>query len=233
INSGGTIGEQWLRALHQYYSEPSNYDVLDEKVMIEATMYGLPFYTFGGTPRNVPVAPTPPTHSVVNGVDTASLPAVDGFNFTQGSNGLFTDASRPDGATFTAGGAPWTMGTLSVFYRPAQPTASRDVTVPGTAAHGVWIRSLTTTTQPNVTPYQPFPLVHDANEKPVRDYANIYFPATIATINRDVTFGAEHDTLVANLGRFFPNQAGDLTKGTEQLVSSLGLDVGYSTSTDV
>ena len=47
INSGGSIGEQWVRALHQYYAEPSNYDVLDEKVMIEANMYGLPFYDFG------------------------------------------------------------------------------------------------------------------------------------------------------------------------------------------
>ncbi len=233
LNSGGTVGEQWLRALHQYYSEPSNYDVLDEKVMIEATMYGLPFYTFGGTPQHVPPAVTPPSHSVVNGIDTASVPAVDGFTFTQGSNGLFTAAGRPDGSTFTSGGAPWTMGTLSVFYRPAQPTVSRDVTVPGTAAHGVWIRSLTTSTQDNVTPYKPFPLVHDANERPVKDYPNIFFPATMATINRDVTFGTEHDTAVVNLGRFFPSQTGDLSKGTEQLVSSIGLDVGYSTSADV
>ena len=40
-----------MRALHQYYSEPSNYDVIDEKVMVEANMYGLPFYDFAGTPR--------------------------------------------------------------------------------------------------------------------------------------------------------------------------------------
>ena len=67
LNSGGTVGEQWVRALHQYYSEPANYDVIDEKVMIEANMYGLPFYTFSGTPQNPPPAVTPPSHSVVGG----------------------------------------------------------------------------------------------------------------------------------------------------------------------
>ena len=83
LNSGGTVGEQWIRALHQYYAEPSNYDVIDEKVMIEANMYGLPFYGFGGTPQHVPTAPTPPTHAVVGGVDTAHLPALGGFNFAR------------------------------------------------------------------------------------------------------------------------------------------------------
>ena len=124
------------------------------------------------------------------------------------------------------------MGTLSVFYRPAQPTASRDVTVPGTVAHGVWVNGLTTHTLDNVKPYKPFPLVRSALDKPVRDYPNIFFPATAATINRDVTFGQQHDTAVVNLGRFFPNQTGDLSKGTEQVVDSIGLDVGYSNSTD-
>ena len=83
LNSGGTIGEQWVRALHQYYSEPANYDVIDEKVMIEANMYGLPFYTFSGTPQNPPPAVTPPSHAVEGGVDTAHLPAVTGFNISQ------------------------------------------------------------------------------------------------------------------------------------------------------
>jgi len=237
LNSGGTIGEQWVRALHQYYSEPSNYDVIDEKVMIEANMYGLPFYGFSGTPHNPPPAVTPPAHSVQGGVDTANLPAVNGFNIGQFDPlhpKLFGDSSpsRSDGSTFSQGGVPWTMGTLSVFYRPQQPTVSRDVTVPGTVAHGAWVSSLTSHTLANVTPYKPFPLVRSADDKPVNDFPNIYFPATVATVNRDVVFGAQHDTLVVNLGRFFPNQTGDRTKGTEQVVDSVGLDLGYSTSSD-
>jgi hypothetical protein len=238
INSGGTVGEQWVRALHQYYSEPSSYDVIDEKVMVEASMYGLPFYTFAGTPQHTPPAVTPPTHGVEGGVDTAHLPAITDIHVqpSPATNGatLFSDPLKPDGTTFTQNGVPYTMGTLSVFYRPAQPTVSRDVTVPGTSAHGVWVRSLTTHTIDNMRPYKPFPLVHSGADKPYHDYPNIFFPAAAATVNRDVTFGAQHDTVVANLGRFFPNTAtgSDPEKGNEQVVDSVGLDVGYSTSTD-
>ena len=124
-------------------------------------MYGLPFYGFGGTPQHTPPVATPPAHSISGGVDTAQV-SVAGFNFgaTPASDGssLFTDPAHLDGSAF----GPWTMGTLSVFYRPAQPTASRDVTVPGTVAHGVWVNGLTTHTLANVKPYKPFPLVRSA-----------------------------------------------------------------------
>jgi hypothetical protein len=123
-----------------------------------------------------------------------------------------------------------TMGTLSVFYRPTQPEISRDVTVPGTTAKGVWIRGLTTHTVDNVKPVKPYPLVRSADDKPAKDYPNIFFPAAIATINRDAYFGAEHDNVVVNLGKFFPHDTGDT--GTEQVVDSVSLDVGYSNSND-
>jgi len=230
INSGGTIGEQWVRALHQYYSEPANYDVLDEKVMIEATMYGLPFYNFTGTPQNVPATPTPPGTAADGGFSTAHLDPITANiqqqQLTDGTNrSLFVNQGHPDGSTFLQGGVPLTMGALSVFYRPAQPEISRDVTVPGTTARGVWIRSLTTHTIDNVKPVKPYPLVRSSEDAPAKDYRNIFFPAAIATVNRDAYFGAEHDNVVVNLGRFFPNDTGDL--GKEQVVDSVGLDIGY------
>jgi len=111
-----------------------------------------------------------------------------------------------------------------------QPQLSRDVTVPGTAAHGAFITSLTTHTIEHVKPVKPFPLVFDGNERPQSDYPSIFFPAGLVTVNRDVTFGAEHDTAVVNMGRFRPNDGAD--DGTEQVVDSIGLDVGYSNSSD-
>jgi hypothetical protein len=235
VNSGGTIGEQWVRALHQYYSEPANYDVLDEKVMIEATMYGLPFYSFTGTPVNQPQAPTPPATVADGNFTTAHLDPITANiqqqQLTDGSNrSLFVNQGHPDGSTFLQGGVPLTMGALSVFYRPAQPEISRDVTVPNTTARGVWIRGLTTHTIDNVKPVKPYPLVRSGEDAPAKDYPNIFFPAAIATVNRDAYFGAEHDNVVVNLGRFFPNDTGD--RGKEQVVDSVALDVGYSNSTD-
>jgi hypothetical protein len=232
LNSGGTIGEQWVRALHQYYSEPSNYDVIDEKVMVEANMYGLPFYDFGAS------APASPgtAATVPGGSDSVQLPRIAANVVGQSVSGgrtLFVDSGHPDGTTYTQNGAALTAGTLSVFYRPAQPTVSRDVTIddPNKVAHGAWISGLTTHTIPNVKPVKPFPLVHSTDDLPVKDYPNIFFPANIVTVNRDSMFGQEHDTAVVNLGKFFPNATGDL--GTEQVVDSIDLQIGYSDSTDV
>jgi hypothetical protein len=239
INSGGTIGEQWVRALHQYYSEPSNYDVIDEKVMLEANMYGLPFYGFTGTPQNPPATPVPPSHGVdpSTGLDIASLPLIQP-NIQQDSiSGLFVDSGHPDGTTYTQNGATLTAGTLSVFYRPIQPTVSRDVTINDPQeekiAHGAWIRSLTTHTIANVTPVKSYPLVHSTDDRPALAFPNIYFPANLVTVNPDSAFGQEHDTAVVNLGKFFPNETGDLSKGTEQVTDSIGIDMGYSASSDV
>jgi hypothetical protein len=240
INSGGTIGEQWVRALHQYYSEPSNYDVIDEKVMLEANMYGLPFYGFTAPPPP-PLAPVPPNHGVDpnTGLDTAVLPLIEP-NIQQNTlTGLFVDAGttapHPDGTTYTQNGATLTAGTLSVFYRPIQPTVSRDVTINDQQkiAHGAWIRSLTTQTFANVTPVKSYPLVHSTDDRPALDFPNIYFPANLVTVNPDSVFGQERDTAVVNLGKFFPNETGDLSKGTEQVVKSIGVDIGFSASPDV
>ena len=233
LNSYGTIGEQWVRALHSYYETAGTYDVVDEKVMAEATMYGLPFYGYSGTPQNPPPAPTPPTTHLDGGLDTASLPAIaPNIQPQDAGDGqtLFRDPAHPDGSSYADGSTLLTAGTLSAFYRPVQPQFSRDVTVPGKPAHGAFITSLSTSTFANVKPVKAFPLVHSPNDRPLVDYPNIFFPAGLVTVNRDVAFGVERDTAVVNLGRFRPNDTGD--RGTEQVVKSIGLDIGYSNSTD-
>ena len=230
LNTGGTIGEQWVRALHDYYSTAGLYDVVDEKVMVEANMYGLPFYGFSGVPKSPPpVAPTPTTRND-NGLTAAQLPALTA-NITRhdqaDGTSLFFDDAQPDGTT-NAGGIR--SGTLSVIYRPVQPQLSRDVTVPGLSAHGAFITSLETATFAGVKPVKPFPLVFNGIERPRSDYPNIFFPAGLVNVNRDVVFGQERSTAVVNMGRFRPDATGDT--GTEQVVRSIGLDIGYSNSTD-
>jgi hypothetical protein len=79
---------------------------------------------------------------------------------------------------------------------------------------------------------KPYPLVHSSADAPAKDYPNTFFPAGVVTVNRDFVFGQEKDTAVVNLGKFFPNTTGDLTRGTEQVVDSIGLDIGYSSSLD-
>ena len=130
-----------MRALHQYYGEPSNYDVIDEKVMVEANMYGLPFYDFG--PTAPPSPALPPT--VPGGSDSVQLPADHGQRHRPPTPvaAASSSSTRPPGRhqVHRRRRRADTAGTLSVFYRPVQPQVSRDVTIddPGKAAHGAWI----------------------------------------------------------------------------------------------
>jgi hypothetical protein len=230
LNTGGSIGEQWVHALHDYYETAGAYDVIDEKVMVEANMYGLPFYSFANASHApAPVAP-PLTPQVVNGLNVAHVPAITA-SITAHDAGdgqsLFYDAAQPDGTT-SPGGIK--SGTLAAIYRPVQPQLSRDVTVPGMSARGAFITSLTTHTIPNVTPVKPFPLVFDS-EHPRTNYPSIFFPAGLVTVNRDVLFGQERSTLVVNMGRFRPDPG--LDSGTEQVVDSIGVDIGFSNSPDI
>ena len=54
IGRNGTLGADWLRAMHKYYNTMGFYGVYDEKALSEATMYGLPFWSVGAAARPAP-----------------------------------------------------------------------------------------------------------------------------------------------------------------------------------
>jgi hypothetical protein len=216
LNSGNTtIGEQWIEALHSYYLTAGAYDVFDEKVMIEATFYGLPFYRFGPT-----VAPvTPP------GPPPLPPPVNDGS--VQVRN--ITMAPTLTSHTRTSDGRKWwdvDGQTLNVPYRPVQPTASRDVSVPGETARGVFIKSLTTHDEANVKPLRAYPVIDLKAHEPDPDVENIFFPANFATLLRT----GDRASASVVFGQFRPNSVGNPNLGTERLVDSIGLDISYISS---
>ena len=194
-------------------------------------MYGLPFYGYTGVPQNVPpVAPPPPTHVGQRPPDgnAAAHHRRASPRTTQATASRCSTTTRsPTGRRTPAGNR---AGTLSVIYRPIQPQLARDMTVAGTSAHGAFITGLTTHTIPGVKPAKPFPLVFSGDERPASAYPNIFFPAGLVTVNRDVVFGQEKSTLVVNMGRVRPDPGSET--GTEQVVDSSSFDVGYSTSSD-
>ena len=99
------------------------------------------------------------------------------------------------------------MGTLSVFYRPAQPTASRDVTVPGTVAHGAWVNGLDDRHAREREAVQAVPArALGATTSPCATTRTSSSRRPRSTVNRDVTFGQQHDTVVVNLGPLLPER---------------------------
>jgi Tol biopolymer transport system component len=210
LNRGSaSIGEQWVDAVNSYYGSAGDWDVLDEKVMLQATFYGPPWARFQS-----PVPAPPPsttTHADGNGLQVASVamtPAVD----------LNTTA---DGESW------WDVGdqTLSVQYRPIQPLATQDITVPGKHAHDPFITSLTVHDVPDIKPVRAYPVIRSSSYEPSANFKNIYWPAIPATV-LESGLGA---TLNVIAGQFRPNP-GDTELGRERLIDQIGVDIAYTTA---
>ena len=220
INAGNTtIGEQWIDALTTYYLTAGDYDVFDEKVMIEANFYGLPFYRFTSPGSSTPPAQPAPGPPDGSGVAVAGL-----------------DPIAPSPTQNTSGGRTWwTNGglTLNVPYRPIQPLVTQEVTVNGKSARGVWIRSLQTHDVLNVDPLLAYPRVDSQLREPDPNFRGTFWPASVVSLLRTKSLGQERASVVVKAGQFRPNTTGNLNLGTERLVDSIGLDVSYSDSTDL
>jgi hypothetical protein len=209
LNRGSTtIGEQWIEALNSYYLSAGAYDVFDEKAMIEATFYGLPFYRFQ-TPGSAPSTPSMPTPTAEGSVQVSNITMAP----------TLTPRSLADGRKW------WEIDgqTLNVPYRSIQPTTARDVTIAGKVARGLFIKSLTTHDELNVKPLRAYPVIDLKAHEPDPKVENIFFPANFATLLRT----GNRASASAVFGQFRPNTAGNPNFGTQRLVDSIGLDVSY------
>jgi hypothetical protein len=214
MNKGSSnLGDNWLDALHKYFLGSAVYDAYDEKVMLEATFYGLPFYHFG----------TPPTAA-----DTSTMTASPSGAIDIGSTSIspsLTPKTGEGGTQFWEGPA----GTLAVPYRSIQPVATKDVTINGKQARDVFLTALTTHDVGGVKPAQAYPVADNSNERGSR-FGDAFWPASFATVLRAPRFGSgERDVVSVNAGQFRP---GSGATGTERLVDSIGFDVTYSTAAD-
>jgi hypothetical protein len=219
INSANTtIGEQWVEALTSYYLSAGDYDVFDEKAMIEATFYGLPFYRF--TSPGSTTTPPPPSTTPDSGIDVASLAPI---------------APAPVQQTLPSGQRWWEIAgqTLNVPYRPVQPLYTKEVTVPGKSARGVFIRSLQTHDVLNVKPLIAYPRVDSQLREPDPDFRGTFWPANVVSLLRTKSLGQERASVVVKAGQFRPNTVGNPSLGTERIVDSIGVDVAYSSAADV
>ncbi len=215
LASDGTIGRKLALAKQQFLGTIGIADPYAAKALQEATFYGLPFYAIGSRTEapDAPAVTTAPT--VVTGVAAASFSWPSDFG---------TTLQRHD----TSRGTYWSTGASGVEYvdgRPIEPRADLEVTAGGSAAHGVLIDSLTTH-DIGVDPLIASPMIDNSAHEPELKVTNSTFPAAFASIGHWNAFGTRHDELV-----FVPGQTRDGT--VQRLVDGAGLQVLYSTSSDV
>jgi Tol biopolymer transport system component len=179
-SDSGSVGEEWVNALQQYFATAGAYDVYDEKVMEETTFYGLPFWHFSGAPSGSSFTPLTTSADPVTGTQSATI-------------------------TFPGAGA--TMGTQFGLYRPNLPITSQQVTS-SLPARGVWIKNLTSNDTLNTAATLGYPTIDLSAHEPAPNVSPIFFPASPFTLEHSLVFGSERDYLNVS-DQFRPTGVGD------------------------
>jgi hypothetical protein len=208
---GGAIGDQWVEALHDYFDTAGAYNVYDEKVMEEATFYGLPFWHFA-----TPGTATPPAPRATS--------ADAGFGGTQTATVTIQPQqvreTGPDGTSYWSDGGRTHFG----LSRPLQPISSTDVTA-SLPATGVWVDGLETADVPDVKPTLGHPTVDLSAHEPIPNVPPVFYPSSIVGLARSAPF-AQEQAFVNVTGQFRPDGPGSGT-GVERLPKKLTLKVLY------
>jgi hypothetical protein len=216
LASDGTIGRKLMLAKQQFFGTVGTADPYAAKALQEATFYGLPFYAIGSRNEPAPASLVSTTPTGVAGVNGASFSWPGSF----GASLVQHDTDR---------GTYWSTTDDGIEYvdgRPIEPRADHEVTTNGgLIAHGVLITSLTTH-DTTVDPLIASPMIDNSAHEHELSVTNATFPAAFAAIGHWTAFGGNHDELV-----FVPGQTRD--GNVQRLVDNAGLDVLYSSSSDI
>jgi CSLREA domain-containing protein len=216
IGRNGTIGVDWLRAVHEYYNTMGFYGVYDEKALTEATMYGLPFWSVGSAP--------PPARDIVPPAGTVATVDVPVDPST-------LRVSVPGRGDFWAPALDRLV--QHTHYRSVQPAVALDGTLPlgdTRRIHGAFITSLNTDDVQGVDPFNALPMVDLAANEPERTFQQTFFPGSFVHVTQSREGGVTNQSVVVIAGQARP-EAGGLV--TERLVDDIGLRVGYSSGGDL
>jgi hypothetical protein len=204
------VGEAWKQAQQDYWSTLGLVSVYDEKVMEEATFYGLPFYGVGAAPGPVPLAVGAQASSlsapVVAPVAPDPITGTDAASFTVSPS--FTKVNTPNGRGSYYRGDD---GVMAVNYRPLIPLTNLPVAGSGKTLHGILITApgLVSSDEPNFDAVFERPTVDLAAHEPEPVFGDASFPSTIATVRSFGAPSARQQRGILATGQFFTDDTPD------------------------
>ena len=201
-----SIGEALTRAKQDYYlTAGGSLSSYDRKALLEATMFGLPFYGVGvaptaipGSPPGVPVAgatnvTTPADGTLVN--DPVSGQPSAEFSLTPS----FTLVPGPKGLHYSNAGQ-----VTQVNYRPIVPRVSLPATRPGQVAHYPFVESLESAPdEPNFNAAFSTPTIDLGSLSPEILFADAKFPSKLTTLVTTKIGSDQVSQLNVSTGQFF------------------------------
>ena len=210
-----TAGEALMFAKNDFKSTLGPIDVYDEKVISETTFYGLPMYRVGPAvalppaPVPRPTAPDPAIGGSVAAADLSITPPL-------------TAKTSPFGSYFAS------TDTVSVNYRPVEPSTSTDVTEPNLVAHGALVTQLSSTDFPSFDAAFSMPTIDRTATAIEPVFGDAVFPTKIQTIESYADPRGKRQRLVLVAGQFASDPALAPGKGRQRNFTQIGARVYYA-----
>ena len=234
------IGPALVGAKQAYLAAATTVTGIDQKALIEMTLYGLPMTALNlphgrtaapVTPAGItPVPVTGGTPGDALGLKTAPLDLTP--HLTPASKPVLDLNGEPTGASFH-----WLVGDGGVHSAPglpALPQQSGDVTsTTGEVLRGVGFVSGTYTDTPGVTPLTGAPTT-EQNGVHTSFASSVFFPQKLATVNYFDALGgsgAAGRTRLITTPAQYRSDPGSMSTDTERAYSHVGLQLFYSANT--
>ena len=217
LDGSMTAGDALTFAKNDFKASLGPIDVYDEKVLSEATYYGLPMYKVGAAvalPPPPASRPTTPEPSIGGSIVSASL------NVTP----TLTPKTSPYGSYFVSD------DTASVSYRPVEPATSTDVTEPNLVAHGALVTQLASTDIPNFDAAFSMPTIDRTALAPEPVFADAVFPTKLQTVQTYADPRGQRQRLVLVVGQFASDPTAAAGRGRQRNFTSVGARVYYAPS---
>ncbi len=224
LDGSMTIGQALAFAKSSYAADLSSYGVYDEKVLMEATFYGMPNYVIGAPGAPAPVQPEQPL------VVDHGLRAVTDVDITPGTTPIVAQTNGDGETYFVVNDGTVDLQPQVTHERPIQPRYDVEVTAHdgtgGVAARatGVIIEALDLVDAVAIDPVISRPIVDQSSEAEEPEFRDGIFPSVFTRVSRYDTPIGPRDRLVVVPGQF----RGSRTAGVQTLFRDMDLTVYYA-----
>jgi hypothetical protein len=223
-----TAGQALQFAKNVFFSELGNVSVYDEKALMEATFYGVPFYRVTSEPALPRPAPTRTTQ-----IDPITGAPSVGVTITPGNEEI-TDLDT--GVKYVNRDSSGDPLELKSPFNPAQPLELIDVSVVDpedptrldVVARGAMVTGLTSTYVSPIDPVIVRPVVDDSATQPEPTVADVVFPVKPTAIRTATLAEGERQILALATGQF----SGSSTSGVQRLDDRVDVVVYYAPASE-
>ncbi len=222
------MGEALVAAKQAYIEQVPQLAGIDEKTIVEMTLYGLPMMKVDVPGTRLPV----PTGASIVGASAAVPGATPGLTTavvrispTLGATQTVVLNDLANGGTVTTQYTPGRDGVVAIPFEPVFPKQLDNVSVAGNVLRGVAIRGGTYTDQSNIIPFTSAPTTETS--RPIQSFkSDVFYPNQVWSPNFYAAIDGGPTRLVTTPQQFRSSTVGSVA-GTVRTWSDIDYRLYY------